>query len=128
MYIKKEEHTQKFFTNNYIKKWRINQLQGLNLCQKKYIWKEKLNMKKIDEPEFIVSSEELRRNRERALLKDEQIKEEKDEKNTLITLLILGAIIVILIIKILVAMSDRAVESCINGGNSESFCNAHLRG
>jgi hypothetical protein len=85
-------------------------------------------MKKIDEPEFIVSSEELRKNRERALLRDEQIKEEKDEKNTLITLLILGAIIVILIIKILVAMSDRAVESCINGGNSESFCNAHLRG
>lgn len=41
MYIKKEEHTQKFFTDNYIKKWRINQLQGLNLCQKKYIWKEK---------------------------------------------------------------------------------------
>lgn len=85
-------------------------------------------MKKIDEPEFIVSSEELRRNRERALLRDEQLKDEKDEKNTLITLLILGAIIVILIIKILVAMSDRAVESCINSGNSESFCNAHLRG
>ena len=70
-------------------------------------------MKKIDEPEFIVSSEELRKNRERALLRDEQIKEEKDEKNTLITLLILGAIIVILIIKVLMVMSDRAVESCI---------------
>lgn len=127
MHIKKEEHTQKFFTDNYIKKWRINQFRGVKSI-KIYIWKEKLNMKKIDEPEFIVSLEELRRNRERALLRDEQIQEEKDEKNTLITLLILGAIIVILIIKILVAMSDRAVESCINGGNSESFCNAHLRG
>ena len=71
-------------------------------------------MKKIDEPEFIVSSEELRRNRERALLKDEQIKEEKDEKNTLITLLILGAIIVILIIKILVAMSDVLMVGIVN--------------
>ena len=56
-------------------------------------------MKKIDEPEFIVSSEELRKNRERALLRDEQM-----------------------------AMSDRAVENCIDFGNSESFCNAHLRG
>lgn len=85
-------------------------------------------MKKIDEPEFIVSSEELRKNRERALLRDEQIKEEKDEKNTLIALAVLGVIIIILIIKVLMAMSDRAVESCVNGGNSESFCNAHLRG
>lgn len=85
-------------------------------------------MKKIDEPEFIVSSEELRRNRERALLRDEQIKEEKDEKNTLIALVVLGVIIIILIIKVLMAMSDRAVESCVNSGNSESFCNTHLRG
>lgn len=85
-------------------------------------------MKKIDEPEFIVSSEELRKNREKALLRDEQIKEEKDEKNTLITLAVLGVIIVILIIKVLMAMSDRAVENCIDFGNSESFCNAHLRG
>ncbi len=85
-------------------------------------------MKKIDEPEFIVSSEELRKNRERALLRDEQIQEEKDEKNTLIALAVLGVIIIILIIKVLMAMSDRAVESCVNSGNSESFCNAHLRG
>ena len=35
MYTKKEEHTQKFFTDNYIKKWRINQFKGFKSMSKK---------------------------------------------------------------------------------------------
>lgn len=29
MYTKKEEHKQKFFATDYIKKWRINQFRGV---------------------------------------------------------------------------------------------------
>lgn len=85
-------------------------------------------MKRIDEPEFIVSSEELRKNRERALLRDKQIKEEKEEKTRLIVLGILLLIIVAMIIKLTIVIEDKAVKSCIEFGNGESFCNAHLRG
>lgn len=126
MSIKKEEQTQKFFTNNYIKKWRINQLKGIKSMSKFIIWKEKLNMKKIDEPEFIVSSEELKRNQERSYEREYYLKQEKQDKIVTITIIVLAILMLILTGYALSKQYSKGLEMCISGGNSESFCRANL--
>ena len=78
--------------------------------------------------EWIVSPEELKKNRERALLRDEQIKEEKKNKIELIVFVVIAIIVITIGLVVLHKMNDKAVDNCINSGNSASFCNAHLRG
>ena len=85
-------------------------------------------MKRIEEPEFIVSSEELRKNRERALLREELEREEKKNKIELIGFVVIAIIVITVGLVVLHKMNDKAVENCINSGNSASFCNTHLRG
>ena len=85
-------------------------------------------MKKIEEPEFIVSSEELRKNRERALLREELEREEKKNKIELIGFVVIAIIVITVGLVVLHKMNDKAVDNCINSGNSASFCNTHLRG
>lgn len=85
-------------------------------------------MKRIEEPEFIVSSEELKRNRERALLREELEREEKKNKIELIVFVVIAIIVIIVGLVVLHKMNDKAVDNCINSGNSASFCNTHLRG
>ena len=85
-------------------------------------------MKRIEEPEFIVSSEELRKNRERALLRDKQLRDEKKDKIELIGFIVIAIIVITVGLVVLHKMNDKAVENCINSGNSASFCNTHLRG
>lgn len=85
-------------------------------------------MKRIEEPEFIVSSEELRKNRERALLREELEREEKKEKIELIGFVVIAIIVIMVGLVVLHKMNDKAVDNCINSGNSASFCNTHLRG
>lgn len=85
-------------------------------------------MKRIEEPEFIVSSEELRKNRERALLRDKQLRDEKKDKIELIGFVVIAIIVITVGLVVLHKMNDKAVDNCINSGNSASFCNTHLRG
>ena len=85
-------------------------------------------MKRIEEPEFIVSSEELRKNRERALLREELERDEKKDKIELIVFVVIAIIVITIGLVVLHKMNDKAVENCINSGNSASFCNTHLRG
>ena len=78
--------------------------------------------------EWIVSSEELKRNRERALLKDEQLRYEKKNKIKLITFAIIAIILIIISIIFINKMDDKVVKNCINNGNSANFCNKNIRG
>lgn len=85
-------------------------------------------MKRIEEPEFIVSSEELRKNRERALLREELEREEKKNKIELIGFIVIAIIVITVGLVVLHKMNDKAVENCINNGGSARFCNYNLRG
>ena len=78
--------------------------------------------------EWIVSSEELKKNRERALLRDQQLREEKKNKIELIVFVVIAITLITVSIIFIHKMDDKAVENCINNGNSASFCNTHLRG
>ena len=78
--------------------------------------------------EWIVSPEELKKNRERALLRDKQLKNEKKNKIELIGFVVIAIIVITIGLVVLHKMNDKAVDNCINSGNSASFCNTHLRG
>lgn len=76
-------------------------------------------MKRIEEPEFIVSSEELRKNRERAILREEL---EREEKIITIVGLIVGIVIIILFFKLLSVVNTRDYNTCLANGGSEQIC------
>lgn len=78
--------------------------------------------------EWIVSPEELKKNRERALLRDRQLREEKKNKIELIVFVVIATVLITIGLVVLHKMNDKAVDNCINNGNSASFCNANLRG
>ena len=78
--------------------------------------------------EWIVSPEELKKNRERALLRDQQLREEKKNKIELIVFVVIATVLITVGLVVLHKMNDKAVENCINNGKSASFCNTHLRG
>ena len=78
--------------------------------------------------EWIVSPEELKKNRERALLRYEQLRNERKDKIELIGFVAISIIVITVGLVVLHKMNDKAVENCINSGNSASFCNTHLRG
>ena len=78
--------------------------------------------------EWIVSSEELKRNREKALLKDKQLIDEKKEKIELIAFAVIAIILITISIIFINKMDDKAVNNCINNGNSANFCNKNIRG
>lgn len=80
------------------------------------------------EQEWIVNPEELRKNRERALLRDELKKQKKEDKKTIITIIILCIITILIIGRLLIITGNNAVEHCVKSGNSVEFCNANLRG
>ena len=82
----------------------------------------------MEKEEWIVSSEELKRNREKALLKDKQLIDEKKEKIKLIAFAVIAIILIIISIIFINKMDDKAVNNCINNGNSASFCNKNIRG
>jgi hypothetical protein len=79
-------------------------------------------MKKIEEPEFIVSSEELKRNRERAILREEIQREEKKEKIITIIGLIVGIVMIIAFFKLLSVVNTRDYNTCLSNGGSEQIC------
>lgn len=81
----------------------------------------------MEKEEWIVNSEELKRNRERALLRDKQLRNKKKEKIELIAFAVIAIILIISIIFIN-KMDDKVVKNCINNGNSANFCNKNIRG
>ncbi len=83
-------------------------------------------MKKIDEPEFIVSSEELKRNQEKSYEREYYLKQEKQDKIVTITIIVLAILMLILTGYALSKQYSKGLEMCISGGNSESFCRANL--
>ena len=82
----------------------------------------------MEKEEWIVNSEELKRNREKALLRDEQLINEKKEKIELIAVAIIAIILIIISIIFINKMDDKVVKNCINNGNSANFCNKNIRG
>jgi len=83
-------------------------------------------MNKINEPEFIVSPEELKKNQERAMLKEQNLKEEKNDKiKSIIALIVIIGSLIVLAVSIN-NMTINAIEKCIAGGNSETFCRVEL--
>ena len=78
--------------------------------------------------EWIVSPEELKKNRERALLREELERDEKKDKIELIVFVVIAITLITVSIIFIHKMNDKAVDNCINNGNSASFCNTHLRG
>lgn len=79
-------------------------------------------MKRIEEPEFIVSSEELKRNRARALLREEIQREDKKEKIITIVALIVGIVMIIAFFKLLSVVNTRDYNTCISKGVSAHVC------
>lgn len=83
-------------------------------------------MKKISEPEFIVSPAELKRNQKRAMLKEQDLKEEKNDKvKSIIALIIIIGSLIVLAVSIN-NMTINAIEKCVAGGNSRTFCESEL--
>ena len=78
--------------------------------------------------EWIVSPEELKKNRERALLRDQQLRDERKDKIELIGFFVIAIIVITVGLVVLHKMNDKPVDNCNNSGNSASFCNTHLRG
>lgn len=78
--------------------------------------------------EWIVNSEELKRNREKALLRDKQLIDEKKEKIELIAFAVIAIILIIISIIFINKMDNKIVKNCINNGNSANFCNKNIRG
>lgn len=78
--------------------------------------------------EWIVSPEELKKNRERALLRDKQLREEKKNKIELIGFVVIATVLITIGIIFIHKMDNKAIDNCINNGNSASFCNYNLRG
>lgn len=73
---------------------------------------------KNKEPEWIVSPEELKRNQERALMKE---RKEKYDRNQTI-LIIVGIIVFALILYMISAINKDIIERCIEAGNTLGFC------
>ena len=71
--------------------------------------------------EWIVSPEELKKNRERALLRDKQLRDERKDKIELIVFVVIAIIVITVGLVVLHKMDDKAVDNCINNGNSASF-------
>lgn len=84
-------------------------------------------MKKIDEPEFIVSSEELKRNQQRVYEREAQQEQEKKENLIEKMMLAVGIIMIVVLTMILNVEYKKGVEKCVDGGNDRTFCEVNLR-
>lgn len=82
---------------------------------------------KEKEPEFIVSTEELKRNQDRSYVREYLEKKEKRENRFEKFIYILGGIMVVMIIIALNVQYRNAVEECVEFGNSRTFCEEHLQ-
>jgi hypothetical protein len=84
-------------------------------------------MKKINEPEFIVSPAELKANQERSYAREYREKKSKRDNILRKLMWLLYGIIVVLFIVILNVQYKNAVEECVAFGNNRTFCEEGLR-
>jgi hypothetical protein len=82
------------------------------------------------EREFIISSEELKKNQERVLKQEAEaarIEEEAKKENQInvIAMCVLGIIILALLAAVFYT-NKSGMDACIEAGNSASFCRAEL--
>lgn len=82
------------------------------------------------EREFIISSEELKRNQERVLKAEAEAarieKEEKKEKQINIIVACIAGIILFILLAFIFNTNKSGVEACVEAGNSVNFCKAEL--
>lgn len=84
-------------------------------------------MKKINEPEFIISPEELKANQERSYTREYRKKKAKRDNILRKLMWLLYGIIVVLFIVILNVQYKNAVEECVAFGNDRTFCEEGLQ-
>ncbi len=81
---------------------------------------------KKNEPEFIVSPEELKKNQENSYKKEYYIKKAYQEK---IITIIIGILVVFMIASVIIFLNSynkKEIKSCMSKGNSEYFCKINL--
>ncbi|MBO5843454.1 MAG: hypothetical protein J6Q96_01140 [Bacteroidales bacterium] len=82
------------------------------------------------EREFIISSEELKRNQERVLKAEAEARRIEAEEKKEFQINVIVACVLLIVMFICVAFifktNTDGVASCIEAGNSASFCNAEL--
>lgn len=83
-------------------------------------------MEKNNEPEFIVSPEDLKKNQERAYAREYYAKKEKQDKIVTVVIIVLAIVMVVLSIKALNSYFKKDIDSCIKAGNTEYFCRINL--
>lgn len=88
---------------------------------------------KEKEPEFIVSTEELKKNQERYNQNQhaqhaEKYYKSKKIKESIITIIIfvLAIVMIVLLVSFLNDYSAKEIKHCVESGNSEYFCKSNL--
>lgn len=79
-------------------------------------------------PEFIVSTEELKKNQERSYAREYYRKQAIQDKIVTAIILILAVTMIVILLMFLNKYTEKNINYCIKNGNSEYFCNTHLRG
>jgi hypothetical protein len=82
------------------------------------------------EREFIISSEELKKNQERVLKQEAEAarieKEEKKEHQIDIIFMCFIGIVILMLLAAVFYTNKSGMDACIEAGNSASFCRAEL--
>lgn len=82
------------------------------------------------EKEFIISSEELKRNQERVLKEEAEARRlaaaEKKENQINIIVACITAIVLFILIALIFNSGSKGVEACVEAGNSINYCKAEL--
>lgn len=85
---------------------------------------------KEKEPEFIVSTEELKKNQERYYQNQhaEKYYKSKKIKESIITIIIfvLAIVMIVLLVSFLNDYSAKEIKHCVESGNSKYFCKSNL--
>jgi hypothetical protein len=82
------------------------------------------------EKEFIISSEELKRNQERVLKEEAEARRlaEEEEKENQINIIVacITGIILFILLAFIFNTNKSGVEACVEAGNSINYCKAEL--
>ena len=79
------------------------------------------------EPEFIVSSEELKKKQKRAIAREAQLKKEKKEDLIEKIMLAIAIVMIPILFMIINIQYKKGVEECVNAGHDRTFCEVGLQ-
>lgn len=79
------------------------------------------------EPEFIVSSEELKKNQKRAIAREAQLKKEKKKDLIEKIMLVIAIVMIPILFMIINIQYKKGVEECVNAGHDRTFCEVGLQ-